>query len=1828
MAAVRQQLDKQALKALVPLNGLSHSHFDELVAKSEVKELPAGRFLFREGDRDGLTYFLLAGEVTLMQGREVKQTLSAGSSEACHPIGHAQPRQWSAKSNGRVSVLAVDSGLLDVLLAWDQANSYEVTDIQSEDDEDWMTRMLSSELFQRLPANNIQQLLMRMQEVEIDAGTRVVTQDEEGDYYYIIKQGTADVTRRPSSQARPVTIAQLRDGDSFGEEALLSGGPRNASVTMATKGVLMRLAKTDFDALLREPLIEQVDYQQAQAIAKQGAVWLDVRLPGEFDNAHLPDSRNLPLAAVRDASVELSPNQRFIVCCDTGTRSVGAAFLLSQRGFDALVLRGGLNAVPHEELRRTESAVPASASAEIIKFNSRGEEPDEAHEPNQDGNRAEPDVGSSDTQAKLEAVRAELASVQAQVAERRQQVVTLEQAIHDKEKELRALHRSFENAESMGDDLERLRDELEQSRHQLAQQQAALDDARNTGTEREQELVSLREQAAELQQQVEYAEANRGEQEAQRAALQAELDALRQSEAQQQQALLTNLQQVEDDRDRIRHELDERQQALSQVQAQLAALEQAQAESASTKEEQRKRFEQEIETLKQELQSAGSDRERVQGELDALRGDADTARNVLEAKLTEAEQHSARLAEQLEQQGRRALEARHEIESLQAGHEQAREDQEARLQELQSQLQASVTALAEREASLVAASEQLDALRKERDDEQAQSQQAQDEWHRQRLELEEQVGVLQSQERVLGETVQRLERERDASADDLQARIGELEAELAARNEALGLAEQSLGDLRARADASEQARAEAETALAAREQDWTQTEQTLRTSLEQAQTRADGVGRELQQLRDERDAESQALQARVDALKTDLDARSAESAELERARQELEAQLTSLNAQRDASQSEIEAAKAREQQLASELGQIRQEHEAAEQSLKARIQELESALQARSEATAEDNAERERLQQDLQTLQAQHGAVQVQLDEAQAREAQLHEQLEQARLDREGTEGGLNERIQALESDLSARAEALNARDAERERLESEIQALRVQHGDLQTLRDSEQREWQAARAELESASKAVESEAARVRETLERELAALQSQSKAELERMQRDSARLERDRDDAVAALQKARDEQERRKSELQELQAERKKFKEQIAELESWLVRAERKRDDHEAAIKDREQELSGLRDELDEARRDANVARERAAALQQELDADGRQADERSAELREDAAAARAELRNLEQRLEQAERDVLQAQEARGNAVQAYESLKDEAENLQQELNQLQSQYRDAVQEAVRERDGFEQRLQGVQEQERRARERLEDTTGEQLIAQESLQTLEQEHDTLQRELEHTRAELERARADAERLEVVLAQQEGMQSAAEIDSIRELADQELRHAASEIAGLKGELEEARHQVRHLEDEIVLLRQLDGEADLPVDESLDIQRHLDERLAEYKRDADAALASVREQNVSLQNEVQRLQRAGVSDELPPMRAGEPSGRRFEPIETADTASREPRRGTPAWLTILFALLAVSASGAAWWFWQQQASVADASAAQPPAAPAVSAPVPAPVSKPVAAKPERAAAVETESQTAAEPAPMRPGRTYQDFLDDGSLGPVMVQLPGGSFTMGSAKAAPYFDERPARTVTVQPFSMAKYEVTFSDYDRFAKATARDLPADNGWGRDRRPVIGVSWTDAQAYAQWLSTSTGHRYRLPTEAEWEYAARAGTDTFFWWGNEAEDSRANCFNCAGEWSGGMTAPVGSFAANPMGLYDTAGNAMEWVQDCYRDNYQGAPTDGSAVESADCGARVARGGSYRSVLENLRSSRRAQYSPDTRLDQIGFRLVREL
>ena len=249
------------------------------------------------------------------------------------------------------------------------------------------------------------------------------------------------------------------------------------------------------------------------------------------------------------------------------------------------------------------------------------------------------------------------------------------------------------------------------------------------------------------------------------------------------------------------------------------------------------------------------------------------------------------------------------------------------------------------------------------------------------------------------------------------------------------------------------------------------------------------------------------------------------------------------------------------------------------------------------------------------------------------------------------------------------------------------------------------------------------------------------------------------------------------------------------------------------------------------------------------------------------------------------------------------------------------------------------------------------------------------------------------------------------------------------------------------------------------------------------------------------------------------------------------------------------------------------------------------------------------------------------------RPVGAFADILASGGEGPEMVVIPAGSFRMGCL-----FDhgechnyELPVHAVDVARFALSRYEVTFAQWDACAAAGGcNDYHPIDRWGRGDRPVIHVHWADAKSYVAWLSEQTGHAYRLPSEAEWEYAARAGTEAKYHWGNEIGVNRANCLGCGSQWDALEPAPVGSFDANAWGLHDMHGNVAEWTEDCWHDSYRGAPTDGSAWISVagDCSYRPLRGGAWAYAPRRLRAASRDRVTADYSIGYVGFRVARTL
>lgn len=418
----KTQVSVDRLKQLEPISALSDARLEELVSLSYVDRVGLGVSLFREGDVDNQTIYLLDGDVqmTSSDGR-IDKLISSRSQEAHFPLDDSQPRQASATAMTLTEIVRVDNSVLDYMMMWDQmamseepeaqpepepetkapevavviSPATQVTDAVAEakvakveaktevidvveqaqaakigartevieaiaehavakasdtpapalgklpDDRSWIRKMRHIMAFKNMPPANIKLLLERMESIPVTRGKVVIEQGSEGDYYYVLTDGQARVTRT-------VELAELRPGASFGEEALVSGGARNASITMMTDGIVMRLCKNDFNELLKEPLLNRVSPDEARVRVAKGSKWLDVRHAKEFSYSHLPKAVNLPLHEIRMRMEELDKNAHYICYCGTGRRSSAAAFLLIQQGYDVSVLNGGVQVISQD----------------------------------------------------------------------------------------------------------------------------------------------------------------------------------------------------------------------------------------------------------------------------------------------------------------------------------------------------------------------------------------------------------------------------------------------------------------------------------------------------------------------------------------------------------------------------------------------------------------------------------------------------------------------------------------------------------------------------------------------------------------------------------------------------------------------------------------------------------------------------------------------------------------------------------------------------------------------------------------------------------------------------------------------------------------------------------------------------------------------------------------------------------------------------------------------------------------------------------------------------------------------------------------------------------------------------------------------------------------------------------------------------------------------------------------------------------------------------------------------------------------------------------------
>lgn len=348
MSTENQTIDPSILSDLVPIKALTPDHCQELAHKSTLCDVGEGKYLFKCGEASDRIIYVIEGDVELTTQQGIRRKVTGGSKMSKLPLDQGSVHQVSARARTDVKYLKVDPNLLDIMLTWEQSGGYEVQDLdssESTEDDDWMARILQAKVFHRIPPANIQSIFMKMEAQHFQKGDPVIKQGDDGGHFYLIREGICEVIRKTRKNPEGVKLARLGVGDNFGEEALISGGKRNASVVMLTNGVLMSLSKSDFLELMNEPLLNWVTFAEAQSIEENAGVWVDVRLPTEYQTRHLRDSINIPLPILRSKVEKLDKDRKYIIYCDTGRRSSTATYLLSQNGFSAYVLKGGLQNV-------------------------------------------------------------------------------------------------------------------------------------------------------------------------------------------------------------------------------------------------------------------------------------------------------------------------------------------------------------------------------------------------------------------------------------------------------------------------------------------------------------------------------------------------------------------------------------------------------------------------------------------------------------------------------------------------------------------------------------------------------------------------------------------------------------------------------------------------------------------------------------------------------------------------------------------------------------------------------------------------------------------------------------------------------------------------------------------------------------------------------------------------------------------------------------------------------------------------------------------------------------------------------------------------------------------------------------------------------------------------------------------------------------------------------------------------------------------------------------------------------------------------------------------
>ncbi len=356
MTVDTQSKDGQAIRQLIPLSTIPTEQFEFICNNLSTETAKPNTFLFKKNDTDNKLIYLIDGSISLQSDSIIVESISSESESARFALAHQIPRKIDALTLTKVTFIKLDPSTLNTQASIppeQQENSYMATDEPEElesENGDWMTTLLKSPIFRALPPANLQQIVMALTEVNYQKGDFIIKQGDPGDFYYLIKKGHCLISRKPSVNAKEIKLAQLRTQDTFGEDSLLSGEPRNVSVTALTDVSLIRLSKEKFISLIKEPSLKFIEHTQISEELAKGTILIDVRPPDEYNKRHLARSINTPFFSLRMHIKSLDKRKPIIVICSNGKTSEAAAFLLLRNKFSAMIAVGGIESVPLDKL--------------------------------------------------------------------------------------------------------------------------------------------------------------------------------------------------------------------------------------------------------------------------------------------------------------------------------------------------------------------------------------------------------------------------------------------------------------------------------------------------------------------------------------------------------------------------------------------------------------------------------------------------------------------------------------------------------------------------------------------------------------------------------------------------------------------------------------------------------------------------------------------------------------------------------------------------------------------------------------------------------------------------------------------------------------------------------------------------------------------------------------------------------------------------------------------------------------------------------------------------------------------------------------------------------------------------------------------------------------------------------------------------------------------------------------------------------------------------------------------------------------------------------------